>query len=272
MSRRLLPLVLVLAAATHLCAQNVPAKFRVSGKVVNAVNGHPLTGAEIWFGKAENFEATQQKLLTGDDGVFAFNVAEPGKYLLGGQANGFRRQGFEQHGMYVSAVVVGAGLSTDHVVFRLRPDARVLGVIQDDEHEPVSGATVYLFRTDASFGLSQTYLSEQTVSDDRGRYRLAHLEPGCYYLVVSAFPWFSGLLQSGTIPAGATTSYGQLAANLGRPRASRAVGLANGSNPIAIVVPCHRVIGADGSLTGYGGGMERKRWLLLHEHALDNPI
>lgn len=75
-----------------------------------------------------------------------------------------------------------------------------------------------------------------------------------------------------TIPAGATTSYGQLAANLGRPRASRAVGLANGSNPIAIVVPCHRVIGADGSLTGYGGGMERKRWLLLHEHALDNPI
>ena len=196
MSRRLLPLVLVLAAATHLCAQNVPAKFRVSGKVVNAVNGHPLRGAEIWFGKAENFEATQQKLLTGDDGVFAFNVAEPGKYLLGGQANGFRRQGFEQHGMYVSAVVVGAGLSTDHVVFRLRPDARVLGVIQDDEHEPVSGATVYLFRTDASFGLSQTYLSEQTVSDDRGRYRLAHLEPGCYYLVVSAFPWFSGLLQS----------------------------------------------------------------------------
>jgi methylated-DNA-[protein]-cysteine S-methyltransferase len=68
-----------------------------------------------------------------------------------------------------------------------------------------------------------------------------------------------------TIPPGATTSYGGLAAALGRPGASRAVGLANGANPIAIVVPCHRLVGADGSLTGYGGGLERKRWLLDHE-------
>jgi len=197
MPRRLLFLLtLVLAAATHLCAQKVPAKYRVSGKVVNAVNGHALAGAEVWLGKAENFEATQQTQLTGDDGAFNFIVADPDKYLLGGQAHGFRRQGFEQHGMYVSAIVVGAGLNTGNVVFRLRPDARVLGVIEDEDHEPVPGATIYLFRTDASFGLRRTYLSEQTASDDRGRYRLAHLEPGCYYLVVSANPWFSGLLQA----------------------------------------------------------------------------
>jgi methylated-DNA-[protein]-cysteine S-methyltransferase len=62
-----------------------------------------------------------------------------------------------------------------------------------------------------------------------------------------------------------TTSYGKLAARIGRPTASRAVGAANGRNPIAIVIPCHRVIGADGSLTGYGGGLEVKRWLLDHE-------
>ena len=67
------------------------------------------------------------------------------------------------------------------------------------------------------------------------------------------------------IPAGQTLSYGELAAQIGRPRAVRAVGLANGSNPIAIVGPCHRVIGADASLTGYGGGLPRKRWLLTHE-------
>lgn len=67
------------------------------------------------------------------------------------------------------------------------------------------------------------------------------------------------------IPAGETRSYGGLAAELGVPRASRAVGLANGSNPIAIVVPCHRVIGANGALTGYAGGLERKRYLLAHE-------
>jgi len=75
------------------------------------------------------------------------------------------------------------------------------------------------------------------------------------------------------IPVGHTVSYGTLAARIGRPKAMRAVGLANGSNPIPIIIPCHRVIGADGSLTGFGGGLDRKRWLLLHEagsHALEN--
>lgn len=70
-----------------------------------------------------------------------------------------------------------------------------------------------------------------------------------------------------TIPFGVTWSYAQVARKLGKPRAVRAVGAANGSNPISIVIPCHRVIGADGSLTGYGGGLPRKRWLLAHEKA-----
>jgi O-6-methylguanine DNA methyltransferase len=69
------------------------------------------------------------------------------------------------------------------------------------------------------------------------------------------------------IPHGTTKSYGQLAAEIGRPKGSRAVGLASGSNPVAIVVPCHRVIGANGSLTGFGGGISRKLWLLRHENA-----
>jgi methylated-DNA-[protein]-cysteine S-methyltransferase len=67
------------------------------------------------------------------------------------------------------------------------------------------------------------------------------------------------------IPAGETRSYAQQAAMIGNPKAMRAVGLANGANPIGIVVPCHRVVGADGSLTGYGGGLSRKEWLLKHE-------
>lgn len=71
-----------------------------------------------------------------------------------------------------------------------------------------------------------------------------------------------------TIPAGTTWSYGALADRIGRPKAVRAAGLANGANPIGVIVPCHRVIGADGSLTGYGGGLPRKRWLLAHEDAL----
>jgi methylated-DNA-[protein]-cysteine S-methyltransferase len=70
-----------------------------------------------------------------------------------------------------------------------------------------------------------------------------------------------------TIQAGTTLSYGALARELGHPKSVRAVGLANAANPVAIVVPCHRVIGTDGSLTGYGGGISRKRWLLVHEGA-----
>ena len=70
-----------------------------------------------------------------------------------------------------------------------------------------------------------------------------------------------------TIPPCETRSYGEIAAAIDRPTASRAVGAANGRNPMAIVIPCHRVIGANGTLTGYGGGLDRKRWLLEHERA-----
>ena len=70
------------------------------------------------------------------------------------------------------------------------------------------------------------------------------------------------------IPYGRTTTYGEIATGLGQPTASRAVGLANGRNPIAVIVPCHRVIGANGTLTGFGGGLPRKRWLLEHERTV----
>jgi methylated-DNA-[protein]-cysteine S-methyltransferase len=73
------------------------------------------------------------------------------------------------------------------------------------------------------------------------------------------------------IPYGETVSYGHVAAVVGQPAASRAVGVANGRNPIAIIVPCHRVIGANGSLTGYGGGLSRKQWLLDLERARREP-
>ncbi|MBM9505069.1 methylated-DNA--[protein]-cysteine S-methyltransferase [Actinacidiphila acididurans] len=74
------------------------------------------------------------------------------------------------------------------------------------------------------------------------------------------------------IPYGETVTYGELAEAIGQPNASRAVGLANGRNPISIVVPCHRVIGSNGSMTGYGGGIERKRWLLAFESGAQQPV
>lgn len=74
------------------------------------------------------------------------------------------------------------------------------------------------------------------------------------------------------IRPGATMSYGELAAKLGMPRAVRAVGHANGANPLSVVVPCHRLIGANGALIKYGGGLERKRWLLEHEGVMLKPV
>jgi methylated-DNA-[protein]-cysteine S-methyltransferase len=74
------------------------------------------------------------------------------------------------------------------------------------------------------------------------------------------------------IPAGTTTSYSALARSIGTPDAVRAVGTANGANPVAVVVPCHRVIGASGSLVGYGGGLDRKKWLLAHEGVIPGRL
>lgn len=74
-----------------------------------------------------------------------------------------------------------------------------------------------------------------------------------------------------TIPAGETRTYGELAVQLGRPTASRAVGGATGRNPISIIVPCHRLVGASGHLIGYAGGIDRKRWLLAHEQGQESP-
>jgi methylated-DNA-[protein]-cysteine S-methyltransferase len=90
---------------------------------------------------------------------------------------------------------------------------------------------------------------------------------------LSAIPWRLGgtafqrkaWTALAEIPAGETRSYGEQAARISHPTAVRAVGLANGANPISLVLPCHRVIGANGALTGYGGGLERKSWLLTHE-------
>jgi methylated-DNA-[protein]-cysteine S-methyltransferase len=74
------------------------------------------------------------------------------------------------------------------------------------------------------------------------------------------------------IPAGTTISYGELAKRIGTPAAVRAVGTANGANPVAVIVPCHRVIGSDGRLTGYGGGLDRKQWLLEHEGVVSRSL
>jgi methylated-DNA-[protein]-cysteine S-methyltransferase len=126
------------------------------------------------------------------------------------------------------------------------PKARYLRRIQDDWE-----------RDDAAFGDVRTQLSEY-FAGTRQQFDLPLNARG------NAFQHEVWQALS-EIPYGETTSYGKVAASIGHPDGARAVGVANGQNPIPIVVPCHRVIGADGSLTGYGGGLPAKRWLLDHE-------
>jgi methylated-DNA-[protein]-cysteine S-methyltransferase len=129
-------------------------------------------------------------------------------------------------------------------VARHRPEAAVLGIPGSLDSDPVLA--------DAA-GQLKAYFAGQLTDFDLP----LTLDGSGFQRTV----W--GGLQA--IPYGETVSYGELARRIGQPSASRAVGLANGKNPVSIVVPCHRVIGADGSLTGYGGGLDRKRFLLSLE-------
>jgi protocatechuate 3,4-dioxygenase beta subunit len=196
MLRRTILFFLLLAGACPLPAQNLPGKFRISGKTVSAVSGQVLAGAEVSIVKAEQLDSVLQKMLTNDDGSFCFADLEPGKYLLIGQRNGFSRQSYEQHGAFSSAVVVGPGLVSENLVFRLRPDGRIVGRVVDENQEPVPNAMVDLFRSDPSGGFKQVFRRAQTSTDDRGYYRLPHLESGRYYLLVSAQPWFGPFAQA----------------------------------------------------------------------------
>ena len=195
MLRRTILFFLVLASGCQLPAQNLPGKFRISGKTVNAVTGQVLAGAEVSISKAEQLDSVLQKILTTDDGGFSFAGLEPGKYLLVGQKNGFSQQSYEQHGIFSSAVVVGPGLASEKLVFRLRPDGRIVGRVVDENQEPVANALVYLFRSDPSGGFKQVFQRAQASSDDRGYYRLPHIESGRYYVLVSAQPWFGPFAQ-----------------------------------------------------------------------------
>jgi methylated-DNA-[protein]-cysteine S-methyltransferase len=135
-------------------------------------------------------------------------------------------------------------------------DGLLVGVHMEDERHPPTGMEQW-HRDDAAFG---------EVIPQLRAYFAGELQEFDLPIELNGTPFqkrvWSALCE---IPYACTISYGELARRVGNERASRAVGLANGRNPVAIVVPCHRVIGADGSLTGYGGGLERKSWLLTHE-------
>jgi methylated-DNA-[protein]-cysteine S-methyltransferase len=138
----------------------------------------------------------------------------------------------------------------------VRDESGLSGLYLPSGRHPVTVAPEWV-RDDAAFDDVRTQLEEYFAGHRRTLDLPLHLSGTAFQQRV-----WTALLD---IPYGETTSYGKIAAAIGAPTASRAVGLANGQNPIPIIVPCHRVIGANGALTGYGGGLDAKRWLLALE-------
>jgi hypothetical protein len=174
-------------------APSVQQGYLIAGVLVNWVTGQPVAGASVAI--APTAQGTDREIsrtvITGGDGRFAFGGLSRGKYSLMAAAHGFMLQGFERHGMYATAIVAGPDLDSEHLVFRLQPDASVEGQVTDENNDPVQNAMVRLFQQSMEDGRQRTIPMNQGQADDQGQFRIGHLEPGTYYLAVSARPWYA---------------------------------------------------------------------------------
>ncbi len=174
-------------------APSVQQGYRIAGVVVNWATGQPVAGASVAI--APTTQGTERDIshsvTTGADGRFAFAGLSRGKYSLMAAAHGFMLQGFERHGMYATAIVAGPDLDSEHLVFRLQPDASVEGIVTDENNDPVQNAMVRLFEQSQEDGRQRTIPLNQGQTDDQGQFRISHLAPGTYYLAVSARPWYA---------------------------------------------------------------------------------
>jgi hypothetical protein len=190
--------LLMLAAAswpqqTGVPVTAAPRTFLIGGTVVHAITGQSLAQVEVSIlpvASMQNPDAAQS-MLSGEDGSFRFEGLSPGKYTLVAERRGFPRQALDEHGAFSTAIAVGPGLVSEGIVFRLRPDCSISGVITDDLNEPVREAQVMLFRDVADEGETVTTLIRDERTDDLGHYHFSHLPPGRYVLGVSARPWYA---------------------------------------------------------------------------------
>ncbi len=167
--------------------------YRIAGTVVNSLTGQPVPSASVAIAPITQGadRDISKSVTTGADGRFAFAALSRGKYSLMAKARGFSLQYFDHHDPFATAIAVGPGLDTDHLVFRLQPDASIEGDITDDNNEPIQNALVRLFQASTEGGQQKTLPMNQDQTDDLGHYRMGHLAPGTYYLSVSARPWYA---------------------------------------------------------------------------------
>jgi protocatechuate 3,4-dioxygenase beta subunit len=165
------------------------SSFQISGTVVDALSGQTLAGARVII--ASTTRPAKQTVTTGADGRFRFTNVAPGKYSLVAQRRGFPLQFFDAHEFYSTAIAVGPGKASDGLVFRLKPDNSITGMVTDDYGEPVRRANVMLFGRRVQNGELTTFGASATATDDQGIYHFGHLQPGTYFISVSAQPWYA---------------------------------------------------------------------------------
>ncbi len=185
-------------SAQQLLAQPKPGagEFKISGIVVDAGSGLPLAGAEVRATRLTTTPAgtSAARILakvSGSDGRFTFAGLEAGRYQLTARKRGFPPTLFEQHENVWTAVIVGPGLDSENLVFQLRQGASISGQVTEESSEPIRRAQVMLFRQSLASGERAVQLAGQRQTDDQGRYRFSALQPGTYYVAVSAQPWYA---------------------------------------------------------------------------------
>jgi hypothetical protein len=181
------PLDLVSVTSTPLPQQ--PPTYRVAGIIVDASTNAPIPHAELSITNTDNADDAQT--FSTSDGHFVFQNVPPGKYPLSAFAPGYIHEGFNQHGSLLTAIAVGTGTDSEHIVFRLHRQAILTGHVTDERGEPVRHAQVLLFASETPSGHPTTSFRFTTETNDLGEYRFAALPSGKYFVTVTAHPWYA---------------------------------------------------------------------------------
>lgn len=166
------------------------AEYEISGVVTDSVTAQVLRDINVRIAPTQDRSAIQTTR-TGADGRFSFHHLARGKYSLDASGSGYPEQAFNQHEYYSTAIVVGPGLKSTDIAFRLHPEGSIRGTVIDEENDPVESASVRLFTTVMENGQLRTRLAGMRTTDDMGRFSFTHLREGAYYVAVSGRPWYS---------------------------------------------------------------------------------
>ena len=154
---------------------------------MDALGNVPVARAQVSISR----DNEQTSMVAGNDGRFMFEGLAAGKYSLTAAATGYLEEAYNQHRAFSVAIVAGKGQDTEHLIFRLHPQAVIAGRVSDEHGEAVRGAQVVLFASDLMRGSHARFMRAQTQTNDLGEYRFAHLAPDKYYLAVQALPWYA---------------------------------------------------------------------------------